>query len=435
MEKYVVAISIDKVQTFLYERINSHTQEKQSEHGTLRNIIQSSNEISKELKKAINEKFCNKNIKVLLNCSGIQIFYIDIEENEIKENLNKLFVQYYKKFCGQALLKYVYFKKEDNNVIDQLKDISDAKKLLKHKDCMNKIIKENSEVLFKFEKKDYHENDIIIDKYKNFCNTIDELKDRNEKDEDEKEGNGKRFKVVMIKADLDGMGDLFKGLESYEVYDKISKILNEYISFEKLHDYVDILKKQYDDFKIFPLYMAGDDMFFAVLPRHLFAGIELTKFILNGINEELKKDIDLELKSDIINKELRMSIGVEFTYSHEPIRYYYDRVEEQLLIAKKEKCCKDDDFINNKLENYRKFKICINNLVFFDIDRKSLKDELDNTKYTDSNRINDQYKNLNNWRFFVHDMKLLYHIKQSGYSNKIGTRNNLYGLLSKITDS
>ena len=46
MNKYIAALSVDKVQTFLTEVIHSHTQEKESEEATLKSIINSSDQIS-----------------------------------------------------------------------------------------------------------------------------------------------------------------------------------------------------------------------------------------------------------------------------------------------------------------------------------------------------------------------------------------------------
>ena len=49
MKKQVVALSVEKVQTFLTEVIRSHVQEKQTEDATLKGIVNSSNQISKEV--------------------------------------------------------------------------------------------------------------------------------------------------------------------------------------------------------------------------------------------------------------------------------------------------------------------------------------------------------------------------------------------------
>ena len=58
MKKQVVALSVEKVQTFLTEVIRSHVQEKQTEDATLKGIVNSSNQISKDfLSRLKNEVF------------------------------------------------------------------------------------------------------------------------------------------------------------------------------------------------------------------------------------------------------------------------------------------------------------------------------------------------------------------------------------------
>ena len=60
MKGQIVALSVDKVQTFLTEIIHSHIQEKQTEEDTLQGIINASDQISKNffdlLQKAFPEK-------------------------------------------------------------------------------------------------------------------------------------------------------------------------------------------------------------------------------------------------------------------------------------------------------------------------------------------------------------------------------------------
>ena len=45
----IVTLSIDKVQTFLFDTISEHTQKSQMNSGTLQNIISSSRIISEDL--------------------------------------------------------------------------------------------------------------------------------------------------------------------------------------------------------------------------------------------------------------------------------------------------------------------------------------------------------------------------------------------------
>ena len=57
MNKYIAALAVDKVQTFLTEVIHSHVQERESEEATLSGIINSSDQISKEFFKTIYKEF------------------------------------------------------------------------------------------------------------------------------------------------------------------------------------------------------------------------------------------------------------------------------------------------------------------------------------------------------------------------------------------
>ena len=59
MKKQVVALSVEKVQTFLTEVIRSHVQEKQTEDATLKGIVNSSNQISKDFLSRLKMKFLN----------------------------------------------------------------------------------------------------------------------------------------------------------------------------------------------------------------------------------------------------------------------------------------------------------------------------------------------------------------------------------------
>lgn len=44
-----------------------------------------------------------------------------------------------------------------------------------------------------------------------------------------------RFRIAVIKADLDGMGKMFRKIDKYEDYKVISEILNREISLEGLN--------------------------------------------------------------------------------------------------------------------------------------------------------------------------------------------------------
>ena len=73
MKKHVVALSVEKLQTFMTEVIRSHVQEKQTEDATLKGIVNSSNQISKDFFESIEKKFLNVEKKILLKCYELQI--------------------------------------------------------------------------------------------------------------------------------------------------------------------------------------------------------------------------------------------------------------------------------------------------------------------------------------------------------------------------
>ncbi len=71
MVEQIVALSVDKIQTFLTEVIHSHVQEKQTEDATLKGIRNSSYQISNGFFKSIQDTFPESDKDVLLECSGV----------------------------------------------------------------------------------------------------------------------------------------------------------------------------------------------------------------------------------------------------------------------------------------------------------------------------------------------------------------------------
>ena len=149
MNKYIAALSVDKVQTFLTEVIHSHTQEKEAEEATLKSIINSSDQIAKNFFDDIYERFSEAKANTLMKCSGVFIFSSDLPEKELEEVLNDLFVKYYKESQGQKILRWVYFLSEG---LDEITAIQTAKKELKKVQGLNRIIEKNQELLFRFDK-------------------------------------------------------------------------------------------------------------------------------------------------------------------------------------------------------------------------------------------------------------------------------------------
>ena len=74
MNEQIVAVSVDKIQTFLTEVIHSHVQEKQTEEATLSKIKHASYQISRDFYKSIQDIFLKSAQEVLLQCSGVFVF-------------------------------------------------------------------------------------------------------------------------------------------------------------------------------------------------------------------------------------------------------------------------------------------------------------------------------------------------------------------------
>ena len=96
MADRIVTLSIDKVQTFLFDTIHEHTQKSQMNSGTLNSIISSSRIISENFFRKVGLSgaegiFSGKVKEILLQCSGVCIFTTELEDEEIKECLKELF--------------------------------------------------------------------------------------------------------------------------------------------------------------------------------------------------------------------------------------------------------------------------------------------------------------------------------------------------------
>uniref|UniRef100_UPI00359C9AA5 hypothetical protein n=1 Tax=Faecalicatena contorta TaxID=39482 RepID=UPI00359C9AA5 len=147
MNEQIVALSVDKIQTFLTEVIHSHAQEKQTEEATLRGIINSSYQVSRGFFEHIHNKFPEFDNYVLLKCSGVYVFRCTLSEAELESRLNTLFEDYYRESQGQKLIRWTVFSSEG---LDDISAIQKAKASLKKTNNWNKIISKNRELLFTF---------------------------------------------------------------------------------------------------------------------------------------------------------------------------------------------------------------------------------------------------------------------------------------------
>lgn len=430
MSEQIVAVSVDKIQTFLTEAIHSHVQEKQTEEATLRSIVNSSNQISKGFFEAIKNKFPEESKEMLLKCSGVCVFRCKQSELELENKLNELFVDYYKESQGQKQIRWTYFPSGKLNNIDA---IQKAKKCLKQSKNWNKILEKNKELLFDFcavqEKKDNKQNNCEAEKeFPRFVKDINALGKTEENEQEDK----KRFRIAVLKADLDGMGKMFKNISEYEKYKRISQILNEEISLEGLHRAACKCAPGEKDGWLFPLYIAGDDIFFAVAVENLICGINVCREMMQTVNQKIQKSGNAA--------KLSISIGVEITLNRQPIRYYLEMVEAQLKHAKSSNPTKD-------LLNFLVMKISICNLTFFDMNYKQieedkkalqcLKGKKRGCKCENCEKKSKIDKSLQSnpiWSSFLTDVKALNYIRHSENecSELLGKPSFFYTLLEDI---
>lgn len=423
-DRRIVALSIDKVQAFLTEIIHAQIQEKQTEEATLKNIMNASREISIDFYHTVQEVFPKSETEILLSCSGVYIFECELAAEEIGDRLNKLFLHFYCSSQGQKMLRCVSFPA---NAFTAVEAILEAKKRLKQSDSLNEWIERNKEVLFSFgtvkEEKNRRGEEKI--EYPLFAENINALYSEEESD------NSRHFRIAVIKADLDGMGDMFKKIDSYDSYSKVSSVLNEEVSLNGLHKGV----KECDSSRsgwVFPFYVAGDDIFFAVSAANLMNGIQICRNILKNINARLEKVFP--------DKKLTMSVGVEITFNREPVRYYMDMVERQLKNAKKA--------WSGSLKRFMRMKISIYGMAYLDIDypelklyKKQLKCEHKGLRYDCQNcknrrAIKGDLQSIPIWDFFLNDVKRLNYLRteENGYHKLLGTPGFFYTLLERLTD-
>jgi hypothetical protein len=427
MNEQIVALSIDKVQTCLFEVIHAHEQEKQTEGATLKSIMNSSHEISKGFFDTVQRVFSKEGI--LLACSGVYIFRCALSEEDIAQRLNRLFLEYYHSSQGQKLLRYVYFPADG---YDEIGAIQKAKKRLKQSSSFNNIIEKNREQLFSFceIKKAEEKPDDSCEKERETSAGqshpmfADHLNALFHEGDSEKAENKNRFRIAVIKADLDGMGDLFKQISDYEKYQRISRALNETIALDALHRAAEACRPEGREGWLFPFYIAGDDIFFAVSVANLIKGVEVCLYLLKNITGAIQS---------YSQQQLSVSIGVEVTINRQPIRYYLEMVEEQLKYAKKAQC-------PEILKPFLKAKIAIGGLAFFDLDYDKFKEhkkkfnKKDNREKKELEKLNQEINSVPVWRFFLNDLSLLRDIqKEEKYKKILATPSFFYALLERLS--
>jgi len=478
MKRYVVAITLDKVQSFLYQTFKTNTVENQKEADTLQKVIQASSELSVRFPKKIEEYFeqaeysINKEDRIVW-ISGKVIFYVRLPEKKIQACLRELFRYYYLREIGhedsknnlrskgQMRLSYTYFDLESkeiarfeqkNNMQSQLEDeirairISTAK--FKSAETMAQVIAENADTLFEFPKKNIPiEKAIRIDlKLMDgiFSRNIDELKCELTQYTAELEDEGDFFRVAVIKADLDGVGALFQSIQNYTEYKAVSEVLTRYICEQYFYELIKVQKSRKEEekvhkyFKLLPLYVAGDDIFFITNVVHIFKAVDLLNMWLRNINTELEAyKKQGKISKDTLKSKLSLSVGVDVVAHSLPLRYMYDQVEAQLENAKGYRSDSDNIKLNISIYN-QVFH------VFKDTKTRIFDDDLEKVKKEKDALIRKEIEELkkelraegkdfdNRWSKFREEIGLIQALKTDQSEGALGF-SYFYNLLEKST--
>lgn len=107
-----IIIVVEKIQRYIYHRIDERRMEYQHDAKTLREIVSASNAVSKEILEKIAEKFEvdeNNAELVLLWLSGKVIFFTDLEQEDVNRRLKELHKDIYLEYGGNIQVQYASF--------------------------------------------------------------------------------------------------------------------------------------------------------------------------------------------------------------------------------------------------------------------------------------------------------------------------------------
>jgi len=323
----IVVIAIEKVQKYIFQKID----QSQTDEKTLKNIILSSSYVATDILEEIENKFeLEKDIPMgegnkILWISGKVVFCSNLSKKELQNRLKELYQKIYTDYEGNIFLNYAVFPM---NKMDKIAILKKADQLLKANETKAQVIKDNSELLFRFKELETEmgnkEFENIESKDDIFLTNMDDLVVLDEKHEtDSSDG-----KIAIVKADINNLGKIMKEISNYEEYLQLSRLLADKISLNNFKEKVannEILKN-----KIVPFYIAGDDIFYAIRIDAMFDSIRILHEMIEEINQIIKEKQNGE---NIV--ELSVAVGVVFVNNHQPIRYYRQLVEEELSEAKK----------------------------------------------------------------------------------------------------
>lgn len=323
----IVVIAIEKVQKYIFQKID----QSQTDEKTLKNIILASSYVATDILEEIENKFeLEKDIPMgegnkILWISGKVVFCSNLSKKELQNRLKELYQKIYTDYEGNIFLNYAVFPM---NKMDKMAILKKADQLLKTNKTKAQVIKDNSELLFRFKELETKirnkEFENIESKDDIFLTNMDDLVILDEKCETESSDG----KIAIVKADINNLGKIMKEISNYEEYLQLSKLLADKISLNNFKEKVannEILKN-----KIVPFYIAGDDIFYAIRIDALFDSIRILHEMVEEINQIMKEKQNEE---NIV--ELSVAVGVVFVNNHQPIRYYRQLVEEELSEAKK----------------------------------------------------------------------------------------------------
>ena len=203
---FIVGISVEKIQKYIYQTLDDNRSEIQKDENTLKEVLNASKTVSSNISKDIEKQF-NIKQKILWNL-----------DKELTKDI-------YLKYSGTLFINYVYFEKLNLNN----KEIVDKVNVdLKSNETKRKLVIENNEILFSFQEKtniincninsDNNSNNNLIDYTCVYIKNMDELVSN-----DKEWTNGK---IAVVKADINNMGEIFSNISDYDTY-----ILQEMIYF------------------------------------------------------------------------------------------------------------------------------------------------------------------------------------------------------------
>ena len=229
----VVALAVEKVQKYIFQIIDNN----QADEQTLRNIISASNDVAKDILKEIALEFgleehtqSGEGDKILW-ISGKVVFFTTLPKEDIQNKLKELYQKVYLDYQGQIFLNYVVFSGDKT---DKMAILREADTLLKSSTTKAQVIKDNAELLFRFEelKAKGKNQDPVSTKGEEeiFLTNMDDLVVQDENHEtDSSDG-----KIAIVKADINNLGKIMKGIGDDEEYSQLSNLLAEKISLHNL---------------------------------------------------------------------------------------------------------------------------------------------------------------------------------------------------------